>query len=94
MDFSDIRISSVATLMHIWLCVFTGTFMTEGPSVGRLSTITGESIDFLHTATMVLAERPIAAAVTRAARSDPWGYFGPLLQVQSDAIELQRADAA
>ncbi len=70
------------------------TFMTEGSGVGWLATVAGETIGSLHTVTLVLAERAVAAAVARASRSDPWGDLCPLLQVQSDAVQLQRADAA
>lgn len=68
--------------------------MTKGSSVGRLATVTGKTIGFFYTETLVLAQRAIAAAVARAARSDPGGDHRPLLQVQSDTIQLQRADAA
>ena len=68
--------------------------MTEGSGVGGGSTVAREAIGFLHAATLVPAEGPVAAAVARAARSDPGGDLGPLLQVQSDTVQLQGADAA
>lgn len=68
--------------------------MTEGSSVRRLVTVARETAVSLLTATLVLAERAVAAAVARASRSDPRGDLCPLLQIQSDAVQLQRADAA
>ena len=68
--------------------------MAEDPGVGRLATVTVEAVCPLHTAAVVLAERAVAAAVTRAAGPDPGRDPGPLLQVQGDAVQLQGADAA
>lgn len=68
--------------------------MTEGPSKSRLTAVAGESVGLLHTAPLVLAELTIAAAMTRASRSHSGCYLCPLLQVQSDAVQLQVADAA
>lgn len=70
------------------------TLMTEGSSVGRLTTVTGETLVLLNTSTLILTEGAVAAAVARAAGSHPWGDLGPLLQVQSDAVQLQSTDAA
>lgn len=77
---------------HVYLYVC--TFMTEGSSVCRLVTVAGKTIGFFNTATLVLAEWTVAAAVARAARSDPRGDLSPLFQVQSDTIQLQRSNAA
>lgn len=70
------------------------TFMTEGSSVGWLATVAGKTIGSLHTATLVLAEWAVTTAVAWASWSDPWGDPRPFLQVQSDAVQLQRADTA
>lgn len=68
--------------------------MTEDPRVRREPTVALEAVDLLHAAAVVLAEGAVAAAVTRAARSDSRRDPRPLLQVQGDAVQLQRADAA
>lgn len=70
------------------------TFVTKGPSEGRLPAVTGEAAVSLHTPALVLAEGAVAAAVAWAARSDPRGDPGSSLQVQSDAVELQGANAS
>lgn len=68
--------------------------MTERSSVGWVAAVAGKTIGSLNTVALVLTERAIAAAVARASRLDPWGDLRPLLQVQTDAVQLQRADAA
>lgn len=68
--------------------------MTESSCVGRRAAVTGEpSVEF-HTPTPVLAERAIAAAVAGATGPDSRGDLCPLLQVQGDTVQLQRANAA
>lgn len=76
--------------VHINIC----TFMTKRSSVGWVAAVAGKTIGSLNAAALVLTERAIAAAVARASRLDPWGDLCPLLQVQTDAVQLQRADAA
>lgn len=44
------------------------TFVAEGSSVRRLSTVAGETVGFFLTATLVLAQQAIAAAVAWASR--------------------------
>lgn len=70
------------------------TCMAENSSVCWQPTVTVKATGSLHTAALVLAERAIAAAVTRAAGSNPGCDFCPLLQVQGDAVQLQRADTS
>ena len=77
--------------MCVFMCV---TCVAEDSSVRRQAAVAVEAVDSLHTAASVLAERAVAAAVTRAAGSDPGCDPGPLLQVQGDAVQLQRANAA
>ena len=77
--------------MCVFMCV---TCVAEDSSVRRQAAVAVEAVDSLHTAAPVLAERAVAAAVTRAAGSDPGCDPGPLLQVQGDAVQLQRANAA
>lgn len=69
------------------------TCMTEDPSKGRLAAVTGEPVRFFHTNPIVLAELAIAATMTRASRSDSRRYLRPLLQIQSNPVQLQGADA-
>jgi len=66
--------------------------MAEGSSVRRQAAVAVEAAGSLHAAALVLAERAVAAAVTRAAGLDPGGDLRPLLQVQGDAVQLQGAD--
>lgn len=68
--------------------------MTKGSCVGWLATVTWETTGSLHAAALVLAEWPVAAAVARAPRTDARGDLRPLLQVQSDAVQLKRTNAA
>lgn len=68
--------------------------MAEGSSVGGQATVAGEAPGFLHTASLVAAQRAVAAAVSGAARPDPRGDPSPLLQVQGLSVQPQRADAA
>lgn len=70
------------------------TSFAEGPRESRRATVTGEAVGSLHAATPVLAEGAVAAAVTWTSGPNTWSYLCPLLQVQRDAIQLQRADAA
>lgn len=79
----------------VWVFSVSGwTFMAKGSSEGRLVAAARKPIGSFHTAAPVLAEAGVAAAVTRASRSNSWGDLCPLLQVQSDTVQLQRADAA
>ncbi|MEQ2191852.1 hypothetical protein XENOCAPTIV_003452, partial [Xenoophorus captivus] len=73
---------------------FLCTCVAEDSSVSRQAAVTVEASGSLHTAALVIAQRAVAAAVTRATGSNPGRDLGPFLQVQSDAIQLQRADAA
>lgn len=68
--------------------------MTKGAGEGRQPAVAGEAVVSLHTHTLVLAEGAVAAAVARTPRSDPRGDLGPSLQVQSDAVQLQGANAS
>lgn len=78
----------------VW-CRKTGlTSFTEGSGGGRRAAVAGEAAASLHAAPTVPAEGAVAAAVTRAPGPHARGYPRPLLQVQRDAVELQRADAA
>lgn len=70
------------------------TFVTKGSSEGRVPAVAGEAVLPLHTHPLVLTEGAVAAAVARAPGSDPRGDLGPSLQVQSDAVQLQGADAS
>lgn len=70
------------------------TSFTEGPSEGRWAAVAGEAAASLHAAATIAAEGAVAATVTRAPGLHTRSYSRPLLQVQCDAIELQRADAA
>lgn len=70
------------------------TFVTKGSSEGRVPAVAGKAVLPLHTYTLVLTEGAVAAAVARAPRSDPRGDLGPFLQVQSDAVQLQGANAS
>ena len=70
------------------------TCVAEDPGVRRQAAVTVEAVGSLHTAAVVEAERAVAAAVTRAAGLNPGCDLRPLLQVQSDAVHLQRANAA
>lgn len=80
--------------MHLWawrpnLC----TFVAKRSSVSGWAAVAGEAGGSLHTATLILAQRAIAATMTWASCLNPRGDLCSLLQVQSDAIQLQRADA-
>ena len=77
--------------LDVFMCC---TCVTEDSSEGRQSTVTVEAAGSLHTAALVLAERAVAAAVTWAAGSNPWRDLRPLLQVQGDTVQLQRANTA
>lgn len=70
------------------------TSFAEGPGESRRAAVAGEAVGSLHAATPVLTEAAVAAAVTRASGPNTRSYLCPLLQVQRDAIQLQRADAA
>lgn len=70
------------------------TFLTEGSSVGREAAVTGEACVPLHTAATVLAQAPIAAAVSRTAGPHTGGDLRPLLQVQRLPVQLQGSDAS
>lgn len=69
------------------------TSFAEGPRESRQATVTGEAVGSLHAATPVLAEGAVAAAVTQTSGPNTRSYLCPLLQVQCDAVQLQRADA-
>lgn len=68
------------------------TSVAEGSYVSRQAAVAGEAVGSLHTATLVLAEGAVAAAVAWTSRPNPGGDVGSLLQVQRDAVQLQRAD--
>lgn len=70
------------------------TSFTEGSSEGRSAAVAGEAAPSLDAAPAIPAEGAVAATVTRATGLHTRSDSGPLLKVQCDAIELQRADAA
>lgn len=70
------------------------TFVAEGSSISRWPTVTGKTFGSLHTAATVLAERAVAAAVTRTSCLNPRSDVCSLLQVQGDAIQLESADTS
>lgn len=70
------------------------TFVAECSSVSRWATITGKAFDFLLTATQVLAEGAVAAAVAWTSGLNPGGDPRSGLQVQGDTVQLQGADTA
>lgn len=67
----------------------TDTCLTEGPPVGRVNAVTGEAVVFFNAFSSIVAETVVIAAVTRAARLDPWGHLRPLLKVKSQAVQYQ-----
>lgn len=69
------------------------TSVAEGSGVSRRAAVTGEAVGSLHTEPLVLAEGAVAAAVAWTPRLHPGGDLGSLLQVQSDPVQLQGADA-
>jgi len=79
----------VCVCIYIW-----PTCMAEDSGVGRAAAVAVEAGGSLHAAAPVPAQRPVAAAVPRAAGPDPRRHRGPLLQVQGHAVQLQGADAA
>lgn len=70
------------------------TSFTKSSSEGRCAAVAGEAAASLHAAPTITAEGAIAATVTRAPGPHARSYSRPVLQVQCDAIELQRTDAA
>lgn len=70
------------------------TSFTKGSTEGRTAAVAGEAASSLRAAPAILAEGAVAATVTRAPGLHTGSDSRPLLQVQCDAVELQRADAA
>lgn len=81
-------------LTHLMMNQFVRTSLTEGSRISRWATVTGKAVGSLHTASLVLAECAVAAAVTWTTSLDPWGDLCSLLQVQGDTVQPQRANAA
>lgn len=70
------------------------TFVAEGPVVGRAGAVAGVAVVLLHAPAAVLAVRPVAGAVARAAGLEPGGDLRSFFQVQGHPIHPQGADAA
>lgn len=85
----------IVQLYYTIICFFfVRTSLTEGSRICRWSTVTGKAVGSLHTASLVLAECAVAAAVAWTTSLDPWGDLCSLLQVQGDTVHPQRANAA
>lgn len=68
------------------------TSVAEGSRICRWATVTGKAVGSLHTASLVLAECAVAAAVAWTPCLNPRSDLCSLLQVQSDTVQLQRAN--
>jgi len=63
-------------------------FLTEWPSIGRESAVTGESTVFLSTFSTIVTQVTIAATMSRAAWFNFWCYLCSLFQVKCLSIQL------
>lgn len=68
--------------------------MTEGSSEGWETAVAAEAAVILHTDAVILAQVPVAAAVSGTSRRHSGRDLGPLLQIQRLPVELQRTNAA
>lgn len=68
--------------------------MTEGSSEGWETAVAGEAVVILHTGAVILAQVPIAAAVSGTSRRHFGRDLCPLLQIQRLPVQLQRTNAA
>lgn len=68
--------------------------MAEGAGEGREAAVAGEAAVILHTAAVILAQVPVAAAVSGTSGRHSGRDLRPLLQIQSLPVQLQRANAA
>lgn len=70
------------------------TFSAGRSPVGRLGAVADEAAALLDAAAAVVAQAAGAAAVTGATGADAGRHPGALLQVEVDAVDGQRSDAA
>lgn len=69
------------------------TVWAEGPRVRGGGAVTGEPAGLLHAHAPVVAQPPIAAAVSSAPRLHSRGHPGSFFQVQGLSVQLQRPNA-